>query len=242
MPDYPFRTLSYPIFGRYPEVEARTVWVPEQLFRQFSKQTDRWEQAFEIVQRELFPHEPVAWAEQVHSHGVALVASPGQSHSADGLVTDIPGMFLLIRTADCASVMIYDPEHRIVANLHAGWRGAQEGIIPRGISLMQRTFHSQPSRLLVAVSPTIRDCCYQVGPEFRNYFAEQYFVQRKGKIFLNLPRLLKHQLIESGVGEGNIQVVEHCTFCHPNEYPSYRRTGSANRMFHLIRMKKEVNL
>ena len=237
MSELPLRSFTYSIFRRFPEVRATTYWVAEEAFRKLVPDGSRWQPLFRAIAARVPELAQHVLAEQVHGCGVAVVSSPGEAVGADGLVSDTPELNLVIRTADCAAIMVYDPEHGVVANLHAGWRGARENIISRGISLLQRIYQSRPENLVVAISPFIRECCYQVGEEFRDYFSEKYLEVRGEHLYLNLARIFRDQLLDVGVVPGNLEISSQCTHCHPDKFPSYRRTGSANRMFHAIYRK-----
>ncbi len=90
--------------------------------------------------------------------------------SGDALLCDHPGILLTIRVADCMPVLIVDPERRVIAAVHAGWRGALNRIISKTVGEMLRAFDSAPGNLLAAIGPSIRACCYEVGQEVVDAF------------------------------------------------------------------------
>lgn len=96
--------------------------------------------------------------------------------AGDALLTRQPGILLSVRTADCLPVLVVDLRRRAVAAVHAGWRGALERIVEKSVGEMRRAFGSRPQDLLAAIGPSIRACCYEVGPEvvdaFRGRFPE----------------------------------------------------------------------
>jgi polyphenol oxidase len=109
--------------------------------------------------------------------GVEGSVSPvDNSPAGDGLMTAEPGVLLSIRIADCLPVLLVDPQQRAVAAVHAGWRGALARIIEKGVGDMRRAFGSDPQKLIAAVGPSIRACCFEVGEEvveaFHGSFAE----------------------------------------------------------------------
>ena len=93
-----------------------------------------------------------------------------RTRSGDALIADSAGMFLGIRVADCMPILMVDAERRAVAAVHAGWRGALQRIVQKAAGEMCRMFGSRPRDLLVAVGPSIRKCCYEVGPEVVDVF------------------------------------------------------------------------
>jgi purine-nucleoside/S-methyl-5'-thioadenosine phosphorylase / adenosine deaminase len=95
---------------------------------------------------------------------------PPRTRSGDALIANRPGMLLGIRVADCVPILMVDRERRTVAAVHAGWRGALKRIVEKAAGEMCRMFNSRPENLLVAVGPSIRKCCYEVGEEVADAF------------------------------------------------------------------------
>lgn len=129
------------------------------------------------------PGLPIVELRQVHSdviHAVRelpsqLVDEHGRAVLAgDGLVTDVPGILLAIKTADCMPVIIVDKKKKVVGIFHAGWRGTLHRIAEKGVGEMRRWFGSKPENLQAALGPSIRDCCYTVGEEVRDKFRSQF--------------------------------------------------------------------
>jgi hypothetical protein len=106
---------------------------------------------------------------------------PGTPPAGDALLTDEPGILLSVRTADCLPVVLVDTRRRAIAVIHAGWRGLLARVIEKTVGEMRRLFGSEPPRLLAALGPSIRACCYEVGEEVREAFqgcfpqAEKFF-------------------------------------------------------------------
>jgi hypothetical protein len=92
----------------------------------------------------------------------------------DGMMTNIPGVFLGIQTADCVPVLVADVRRRAVAAFHAGWRGTLARIVERGIGTMRLRYGSRPRDLVAVVWPSIGPCCYAVGEEVRHEFESQF--------------------------------------------------------------------
>ncbi|MBI5416318.1 MAG: peptidoglycan editing factor PgeF [Candidatus Omnitrophica bacterium] len=178
---------------------------------------------------------------QVHGNKI-LVAARGAARksvsmeAADGILTDRPNLALAVRTADCLSVFIYDPRNEVVGLIHAGWRGTQQQIARRAVTLMRAHWDSRPRDLRVAFGPAIRSCCYQVASPFLEHFPRET-VKRKQGYFFDLPQANKNQLVEAGVDAANITDCGVCTRCEPECF-SYRREGeSAGRMISLMMLK-----
>ena len=131
----------------------------------------------------------VAALRQIHSDKIFEVggaedgrlafSAPGTSRSmalsdecqGDALISQRPGVLLSVRTADCMPILLADVKKRVVATVHAGWRGALSRIAEKTVGEMQRVFGSRPQNILAAVGPSIGVCCYQVGPEVVDAFS-----------------------------------------------------------------------
>lgn len=138
---------------------------------------------------------------------------------ADAMVALAPNISLLIKTADCQAVLLFDPQTKALALAHSGWRGSVRGIVAKTVAMM--TCSGVPaSRLLAAVSPSLGPCC----AEFVNYRREfpesfQKFMVRPN--YFDFWALTRQELIDAGLKPGNIEVAGVCTKCSPG-YFSYR--------------------
>ena len=168
-------------------------------------------------------------------HGSAVQAAPWDgTPEGDAAVASEPGLLLGIETADCLPVLLVDPRRRLVAAVHAGWRGAAAAVPIRALdTLLSRG--STPSDLVAALGPSIGPCCYEVGDELRAAFGprgQPFFVDGdRGRPHLDVRRLVEHDLLEAGLAAGRIHHVADCTACRGDLYYSYRRDGpGAGRM------------
>jgi YfiH family protein len=166
----------------------------------------------------------------------------------DGLITDVPGVLLGVGTADCVPVLVVDVKRRVVAALHAGWRGTVARIVERGVAMMTEEFGSRAEDLVAAVGPSIGACCYTVGEEVRAEFGAQFGYaeglfksgMNDGGIRLDLWEANRRQLLDVGLGETRITVVGECTACARDErgalrYFSHRgEKGVAGRMLNMV--------
>ena len=187
---------------------------------------------------EPWPARVVVSVNQVHGTDVlvvdrALAAAQTFDGGWDALVTDQPGVLLTVCTADCVPVLIHDPVRGVVAAVHAGWRGAVAGILPKTLAVMAERFGSQPALLRVSIGPSVGFCCYEVDEpvlsRLRASYADwQSLVQNTGPgtAKLNLRGLVRGQARSAGVREDGIHPVSLCTVCHPDLFHSYRREGS----------------
>ena len=175
---------------------------------------------------------------QVHGTDVLVLDRPvadGQAFDGgwDALMTDQPGVLLTVRTADCVPVLIHDPVRGIVAAVHAGWRGAVAGIVPKTVAAMATRFGSRPASLRVSIGPSAGSCCYEVDEPVLSRLRASYADWRKlvqetgpGTARLDLRGLVRGQAQSAGVHEDGIHGVSLCTICHPDLFHSYRRDGS----------------
>ncbi len=118
---------------------------------------------------------PMITARQTHSDLVLRVEGPpAQPLTSDALVTDVPGLVLAVKTADCVPVLLVDVKKRAVAAIHAGWRGMAKRIVEKTVGALRREYGSQPHHLHAAIGPGIAACCYSVGDEVREAFDSQF--------------------------------------------------------------------
>jgi hypothetical protein len=183
------------------------------------------------------PATQLATPGQSHSANVLRVDAPGMYADCDGLITSRCGIFLAITVADCVPIFLYDPHQRVVGALHAGWRGTADSIAANGVAIMKSECGSRPSDLVAFVGPSARVCCYEVGEEVAQRFDGFAVRRRNGKIFLDLAAANKKQLLESGMKAENIEVSPFCTISNADLFHSYRRDGNqSGRMMGVIGM------
>jgi YfiH family protein len=194
---------------------------------------------------------------QIHSDVVrSFDGAPTKQCKGDASATNRAGLLLGVRTADCCPVLVVDPQNRVVAAIHAGWRGTLARIVTKTIGQMQMEFGSRPQDLLAAIGPTIGGCCYEVGTEVASAFAakfanaSEFFDELRtgdepnplqwlnmmppghqpppNKVLLDLKKANRAQLVEAGVREENIFVTKLCTSCNFDRLFSYRKEGAAS--------------
>jgi YfiH family protein len=176
---------------------------------------------------------------QVHGDSICVIGASGDEdisdRACDALVTNRKGLAITVRTADCLPILIWDEDKKVVAAVHAGWRGSLKAIASKTVLTMRSSFGSRPSDLRVGIGPAIGPCCYEVdGPvlePLRDEFDYWKDVVREtggGKGMLDLAGLNLRQLIASGVSADRIAVAGLCTFCHADRFHSYRRDGHSS--------------
>jgi len=179
----------------------------------------------------------VATAHQVHGSRVALAGPEDRGlviPATDALITDAPGVALMLRFADCLPVLLYDPVRRAIGLAHAGWKGAVKGIAAKTASAMVEAYGSRPADIIAGLGPCIGPCCYQVGTEVIelvkarfNHWPGLLRPQGDGSVHFDLWEASRCQLAELGVEK--IEVIQLCTACRTDEFFSHRaeegRTG-----------------
>jgi YfiH family protein len=166
----------------------------------------------------------------------AIRTEPG---AADALITDVPGIRLLVQTADCQAVMIFDPRARVVANVHCGWRGSATNIIGNTVLKMVSEFGCRPKQMTAAIGPSLGPCC----AEFINYENEiprQLWPFRVGVNHFDFWRISRHQLVTAGLPDGNVHGPAICTRCNPHLFFSYRGAWETGRFASLIGMDEDI--
>ncbi len=179
-----------------------------------------------------FAPDKIASARQVHRSDVLHVTEPEATlPHVDGLVTDTPGLALVLRAADCSLIIVADPERRVVGVAHAGWRGSARGIVVNLVKACAR-FGSDPKDLRAAVGPTIGVRRYPVGPDVPAAFlklrswASDYVCKIGSSLHFDLAGANHRFLLEAGVPHEQIEVAGLCTYDEPNLLHSFRREGT----------------
>ncbi len=179
---------------------------------------------------------------QIHSD-ICLVAEGGEGRigRGDAILTNVPGLRIGVRTADCVPVLIADPVRRAVAAVHAGWRGTAQAIVEKAILAMRDRYGAEARDLWVAVGPSVGRCCYRVGAEVAAQFA-RWFPERRdldGPVHLDLREANRRQAVAAGVPPERISVSGACTACSGEEFYSWRRQPEEpRRMVNSIRILK----
>jgi polyphenol oxidase len=178
-----------------------------------------------------------AMPEQIHSDSVIRIDAPGTFRGCDGLVTNIPGIALTVKAADCVPILIYDPKNRVISAVHAGWRGVAKGIVKNAVEIVKNEYKTRPENIYAFIGPSAGVCCYEVDDNVAVMFKNKIVSYNKPHI--DLKKENRDQLIISGVQEENIEVSSSCTICSANQFHSFRRDGNkAGRIIAAICMDK----
>jgi len=187
----------------------------------------------------------LTFARQIHSANIALVPQGfegGAFDDVDALITNSTQTPLVILTADCAAIFLYDERHNAIGIAHAGWRGTVAGIAAQTVRRMHAEFGTWPRDVVACIGPSIGPCCYEVGDEVINAVAEKLpdhadevlvepdmasagsfraSVNADRKHF-DLWRANEIMLSEVGVPEPQIEISRLCTSCRTDLFYSHR--------------------
>jgi YfiH family protein len=178
------------------------------------------------------PESIVLCPRQVHGTRVVTADPDAERTQADGSVTAAPGTLVGVVTADCVPVLLLARRRRVVAAVHAGWRGAAAGIVDEALAHLRRAFDVEPREVEAALGPAIGVCCYEVGAEVRDAFVRESgdttapaWREDGSRLQLDLRRAVALLLRRAGVQQ--VATIGPCTRCDP-EYCSYRRDGAGS--------------
>jgi len=177
---------------------------------------------------------------QKHTDKIIIVEYDLEPKVADAVVTNRRGLVIGITVADCVPILLFDKRKHIAGAVHAGWRGTAQGIVKKTIAVFRDCFHASPVDIIIAIGPSIKGCCYAVGPEVVAAVTKEtgkgdYVLAHGEKQFVDLGAANRHQAVSSGILPENVWISEDCTHCLPEKYYSYRYAkGAAGRQHGFI--------
>jgi YfiH family protein len=161
----------------------------------------------------------------------------------DAVITDKKRVALGIWTADCIPILMLDRSKKIIAAVHAGWRGIWRGVIERTVNAMINTFGSSPADIVAGIGPGIGPCCYEVQQDVKSLFQNCYgspdrlIQEREGRTYLDLSRAAQLELSRVGILPANIETIPLCTSCREDLFFSYRRDQQPGRQLSFIMLR-----
>ncbi len=230
--------IHYKIFDTYKNLLAFTT-TKQTLNKNNSRFTGDSKAIFENSRKQLatklgIKSDQLVFPRQTHTNCLAeiLVIPVTEIKETDALITSQPGICLCVQTADCVPILLFDPVKKVIAAVHAGWRGTVNLIVEVAIQKMVVEYHSSPKNILAAIGPSISPEIYEVGNEVvlavQKSIPNSKTTLRKnssGKFHFNLWEANRQVLIETGVASENIEILGECTFQNSNKYFSARREG-----------------
>lgn len=210
-------------------------------------------EAFSAQRNAALPY-PVIQAHQVHDGKVAVIDRPDYGRDDldgyDALVTALPCVAIGVRTADCVPVLLYDPKRRVVAAIHAGWKGTVLRIVQKAINVMEQQFQCKAASLLSVIGPSIGPDSFQVGEEVAEHFKNASFPMgliwsfqgagdgspMSGGHHIDLWTANRWLLEQAGVLTENIQICGIDTYTDPAFYSARRESVQCGRIINAIRL------
>ena len=147
----------------------------------------------------------------------------------DGLITNTPGLALVVFTADCTPILLHDPVTGAVGAVHAGWRGTATDIAGKAVRAMCDAYGCQAANIRAAIGPNISQCCFATDADVPEAMiaalgeAAQPHIRTIGsKYYVNLKAINAQFLKNAGVT--HIEISDSCTMCQCNRFWSHRVT------------------
>lgn len=182
---------------------------------------------------------------QIHS-GMVVCVEKGtdvtELPEGDALVTNVPGFVIGVKTADCLPILVYEHKARVIAAIHAGWRGLAAGIVQHTLEEMLRRFGCRIEFMEFAFGPCISEANYEVGDEviakFREAFGVRFSYKQKpgANPHLDLVGTARMNCEDVGFYHRNLAEVGLCTFERDDLFHSHRRKAGEGRQFNFIGM------
>ncbi len=179
---------------------------------------------------------------QKHTDRVLIFSEDRNPKIADAVITSKKGIFIGVKVADCLPILLADSTKKVIAAVHAGWRSTAKGILKNTLKQMYDLFSCRSKDIFIAMGPSIRGCCYEVGQEVidalkAQTLSDEYIVCLNGKKHIDLAIANKIQVLSMGININNIWVSKDCTYCNHERYFSYRFHGKeAGRQYGIIGM------
>ena len=190
-----------------------------------------------------FGFEPndLAKSHQVHGNEVLVVESPGSYEGYDALITNRKKILLAVTVADCVPILMYDKVRKVIAAIHAGWKGSAHNIVTKTIEKMTAEFETKPRDIVCFVGSSIGKDSFEVHIDVAQYFDDtcKKSLSEEGKFLVDLQKANIDQLLGLGVEEMHIEVSSDDTFQRTDLYFSHRKeNGKTGRMMAAIGMKR----
>ncbi len=200
-----------------------------------------------MIHQNLVPKNRMVIGEQTQSNyihlaeekdaGAGFVLEKPRIPIADGFVTQTPNLFLMVRSADCVPILLFDPITKTVGVVHCGRDGTRRNAVGAAISLFYSAFFAKPGDILAIIAPMICEKHYEVDATTFEQFERETAIKQNFPC-LDLRRAVHQQLLQAGVLGKNIEHQRVCTY-EDERYFSYRRDGTKNRQIFMIGLGNE---
>jgi YfiH family protein len=175
------------------------------------------------------PGWPLLKLKQTHSdivHSMTDTWAANEPLEGDAAITDLRGAVLGVQTADCVPILVADRAGRVIAAIHAGWRGTAAQIAYKTVTRLVEEYRISPSDLIAAIGPHNAVCCYEVGEDVVDAVADPEAFQKgshQSKPHFDQALANKRQLLRVGIPDHQILVSTLCTQCRADLFFSHRR-------------------
>jgi hypothetical protein len=209
--------------------------------------------AFTTRRESALPY-PVIQGHQVHGSRVAIIDRPWMTREElegyDAFITNLPGVAIGVRTADCVPILLYDPVKRVIAAVHSGWKGTVLKVSHGAIDLMEEVFGTAPEDLRAVIGPCIGPDSFQVGEEVAEKFKDAGFPMSRiwtfqgpgdgtpmsGGHHIDLVSANEWLLQEHGLRPENVDVIRIDTYRDPAFFSARREGTQCGRNINAIKL------
>ena len=165
---------------------------------------------------------------QVHDKNIRIIDENSKNNilEYDGLMTNCSGKLLATCYADCVPLLFFDPEKKVVASVHSGWKGTIKFIGKEAVYEMKNKYGSNVEDILVGIGPSIGPCCFEVNRDVYDQFRKVLPIgafEDNGKMYVDLWNANIKMLLDIGVKRENIECKGICTSCNSGRFYSYRK-------------------
>ncbi len=173
---------------------------------------------------------------QVHGSDILVINEPNEDFShflsveGDAVITNQRNVMIGVCVADCVPILLCDPKNKVIAVVHAGWKGTAAKLVSKTVAGMQAEFGSDPAVLQAAIGPCIQKCCYEVDEPVKAAFQKDTAMwdlcaelKSPGKWQLDLAAANRELLLLAGLSTDSVQVSDQCVCCRSEQFFSYRR-------------------
>lgn len=179
-------------------------------------------------------NENIIKKKQTHSDNVVIINLNDKEKffdETDGCITKEKDIVIPIITADCIPLLLFDPQKRIIANIHSGWKGTVKRIIQKAVKMMIEEFNSNPLDLICCIGPSIEKCHFEVKEDVKEIFEREFkslldkniiSKSKNNSFYIDTILINKLILLDLGLKESNIIESNICTVCNVDKFHSYR--------------------
>lgn len=174
---------------------------------------------------------------QTHTNNVAIVTKENMGeffNETDGLITNEKNIALPIVTADCIPLLFFDPEKKVIANVHSGWRGTVGRIAEIAVKKMIDKYDCNPNDIICCIGPAINKCHFEVRQDVKDIFEKEFNnmldkriitknEEKEDSFFVDNTLINRLMLVNLGLKNENIIDSDICTVCNYEKLHSYRR-------------------